>query len=150
MMQFAIIGIGAGAAAALLFASVTSGSWLSIPLFYLAPLPIMIAGLGWSHWAALIAALDRRVWRSGSCSARSSSLRSLLAPAFPPGGLAISPCWLGRRSGNGHERRRSNGIPPGRLVMWAAILGALVVHCRHSEFRHRRQKLPRAALRDAA
>ena len=57
MMQFAIIGIGAGAAAALLFASVTSGSWLSIPLFYLAPLPIMIAGLGWSHWAALTAAL---------------------------------------------------------------------------------------------
>ena len=57
MMQFGLIGIGAGAAAALLFASVTSGAWLSIPLFYLAPLPIMIAGLGWSHWVALIAAL---------------------------------------------------------------------------------------------
>jgi len=57
MIQIAIIGIGAGAAAALLFASVTSGSWLSIPLFYLAPLPIMIAGLGWSHWAAMTAAL---------------------------------------------------------------------------------------------
>ena len=57
MMQLGLIGIGAGAAAALLFASVTSGSWLSILLFYLAPLPIMIAGLGWSHWAALIAAL---------------------------------------------------------------------------------------------
>src|ERR1039458_333538 len=57
MMQLGLIGIGAGAAAALLFASVTSGAWLSIPLFYLAPLPIMLAGLGWSHWAALIAAL---------------------------------------------------------------------------------------------
>src|SRR6476660_7402362 len=57
MIQIAIVGIGAGAAAALLFASVTSGSWLSIPLLYLAPLPIMIAGLGWSHWAAMIAAL---------------------------------------------------------------------------------------------
>ena len=57
MMQFGLIGIGAGAAAALLFASVTSGAWLSIPLFYLAPLPIMIAGLGWSHWAALTGAL---------------------------------------------------------------------------------------------
>ena len=56
MMQLGLIGIGAGAAAALLFASVTSGAWLSIPLFYLAPLPIMIAGLGWSHWAALTAA----------------------------------------------------------------------------------------------
>src|SRR5262245_56467888 len=57
MMQFAIIGICAGAAAALLFASVTSGVWLSIPLFYLAPLPIMIVGLGWSHWAAATAVL---------------------------------------------------------------------------------------------
>ncbi len=57
MIKFVVIGIGAGVAAALLFASVTSGIWLSIPLFYLAPLPIMIAGLGWSHWAALIASL---------------------------------------------------------------------------------------------
>ena len=57
MMHLAVIGIGAGAAAALLFASVTSGTLLSIPLFYLAPLPIMIAGLGWSHWAALTASL---------------------------------------------------------------------------------------------
>src|SRR5512147_558267 len=57
MLQTALVGIGAGAAAALLFASVTSGTWMSIPLFYLAPLPIMIAGLGWSHWAAAIAAL---------------------------------------------------------------------------------------------
>src|SRR5665647_2621423 len=57
MMQFGAIGIGAGAAAALLFASVTSGSWISILLFYLAPLPIMIAGIGWSHWAALTAAV---------------------------------------------------------------------------------------------
>jgi len=57
MMQFVMIGIGAGAAGALLFASVSSGSLLSIFLFYLAPLPMMIAGIGWSHWAALIGAL---------------------------------------------------------------------------------------------
>ena len=57
MMQIVLIGIGAGAAAALLFASVASGSPLSVPLFYLAPLPILIAAIGWSHWAALIAAV---------------------------------------------------------------------------------------------
>src|SRR6266576_1040447 len=56
MMQIVLIGLGAGAAAALLFASVASGSLISILLFYLAPLPILIAALGWSHWAALIAA----------------------------------------------------------------------------------------------
>ena len=57
MVQLVLIGISAGAAAALLFASVASGSLLSVPLFYLAPLPILIAALGWSHWAALIAAV---------------------------------------------------------------------------------------------
>ena len=59
MVQIGLVGIAAGAAAALLFASVTSGVWLSIPLFYLAPLPIMIAGLGWSHWSALVAAVAK-------------------------------------------------------------------------------------------
>ncbi len=57
MMQIVLVGLGAGAASALLFASVASGSPLSILLFYLAPLPILIAAIGWSHWAALIAAL---------------------------------------------------------------------------------------------
>ena len=57
MVHVVLIGISAGAATALLFASVASGSALSVPLFYLAPLPILIAAMGWSHWAALIAAV---------------------------------------------------------------------------------------------
>ena len=55
MVPMVLIGIGAGAATALLFASVASGAVISILLFYLAPLPILIAAVGWSHWAALIA-----------------------------------------------------------------------------------------------
>jgi hypothetical protein len=57
MAQLIFIGISAGAAAALLFASLASGSPLAIVLAQLAPLPILIAGLGWSHWSALLAAL---------------------------------------------------------------------------------------------
>ena len=57
MVPMVLIGIGAGAATALLFASVASGAVISILLFYLAPLPILIAAVGWSHWAALIAAV---------------------------------------------------------------------------------------------
>ena len=123
MMQLGLIGIGAGAAAALLFASVTSGVWLSIPLFYLAPLPIMIAGLGWSHWAALTAAL------AGALA---------LGLAFGPvfffsflAGAGLPAWWLGylamlaRPAGNGAGPLE--WYPPGRLVVWAALLGALVV-----------------------
>src|SRR5258708_33536369 len=56
MMQGVLVGLGAGAAAALMFASVVSGSIAAIFLFYLAPLPIFIAALGWSRLAGLIAA----------------------------------------------------------------------------------------------
>src|SRR6267154_2823192 len=56
MMQIVLIGIGAGTAAALLFASVVSGATAAMLLLLLAPLPILIVALGWSHWAGLIAA----------------------------------------------------------------------------------------------
>ncbi len=44
MVQIVLIGLGAGVASALLFASIASGSPISILLFYLAPLPILLAG----------------------------------------------------------------------------------------------------------
>ena len=123
MMQFGLIGIGAGAAAALLFASVTSGAWLSIPLFYLAPLPIMIAGLGWSHWAALTGALTGAL-----------ALGIAFGPVFFFTFLAGAglPAWwlaylamLARPLGNGTATLE--WYPPGRLVVWAAVLAGLVV-----------------------
>src|SRR5260370_20341691 len=57
MLQILLVGVAAGLAAALLFASLLSHSLFSLLLFYLAPLPLMIAGLGWSHFAAVISAL---------------------------------------------------------------------------------------------
>ena len=71
--------VSAVAAAALLFASVTSGVWLSIPLFYLAPLPIMIAGLGWSHWSALVAAVAAAQKAAADTSAIDGAAKDLAA-----------------------------------------------------------------------
>ncbi len=130
MIQIGLIGIGAGAAAALLFASVTSGTLLSIPLFYLAPLPIMIAGLGWSHWSALVAA-----------AVASSALGlffgnifffAFLAGAGLPAWLLVYLAMLARPAangvgGNGASPAPLEWYPPGRLVVWSAILAALVV-----------------------
>src|SRR5262245_24780166 len=129
MMHFAIIGIGAGAAAALLFASVTSGTLLSIPLFYLAPLPIMIAGLGWSHWAALTAALAGAV-------ALGLVFGAVFLFAFVAG-AGVPGWWLGylamlarpvpATAGERQDEAALEWYPAGRLVLWAAILAALVV-----------------------
>ena len=131
MLQIGLVGIGAGAAAALLFASVTSGTWMSVPLFYIAPLPIMIAGLGWSHWSALVAAV-------GASAALGVAFGGTFFIAFLAG-AGLPAWWLGylallARPGN--ETGAQSGTaasaalewyPPGRLVVWAAVLAALVV-----------------------
>lgn len=57
MGQILLIGLAAGAASALLVAGVAAGTLLAVPLFYLAPLPIMVAGLAFSHWSALFGVL---------------------------------------------------------------------------------------------
>jgi hypothetical protein len=124
MMQIVLTGIGAGAAAALLFASVSSGSWLSVALFYLAPLPVMIAGLGWSHWAALIAAL------TGSLALGAVFnfvfLLAFLAGAGIPAWWLTYIAMLARPAGNG-ATPGLEWYPPGRLVVWAALLAAMLV-----------------------
>ena len=129
MMQIVIIGIGAGAAAALLFASVTSGSWLSIPLFYLAPLPIMIAGLGWSHWAAMTAALAGALGL-GAVFGTVFLLAFAAGAGFPAwwlGYLAMLARPVAATNGSGQGAASFEWYPPGRLVVWAAVLGVLVV-----------------------
>ncbi len=129
MLQIGIIGIGAGAAAALLFASVTSGSWLSIILFYLAPLPIMIAGLGWSHWSALVAALSGAL-AVGVVFGGTLFFAFLAGAGIPAWWLAYLT-MLARpadtHSGNGAAPAALEWYPPGRLVVWAAALAAIVV-----------------------
>ena len=130
MLQIGIVGLGAGAAAALLFASVTSGTWMSIPLFYLAPLPIMIAGLGWSHWSALVAA-------AAASAALGIAFGGLFFIAFFTA-AGLPAWWLGylallARPGEAGQIGTPPGAaalewyPTGRLVVWAAVLAALVV-----------------------
>ncbi|HMA74075.1 MAG TPA: DUF2232 domain-containing protein [Xanthobacteraceae bacterium] len=123
MTQVVLIGIGAGATAALLFASVT-GAGLSVILFYLAPLPIMIVALGWSHWAALVAAVVAAAMLGGTFGIFffGTFLTSIGVPAWWLGYLAL----LGRPIAKGGAARME-WYPPGRLVLWAAMLGAAVI-----------------------
>ena len=124
MVQIVLIGISAGAAAALLFASVASGSMFSIILFYLAPLPIVIAAVGWSHVAGLIASLSA-----------AAALAVVFGGAFFVAflvGVGLPAWWLGyltllARPAAGDLSGAVEWYPPGRLILWAALLGAAVV-----------------------
>ena len=124
MLQMVLIGIGAGAATALLFASVASGAVVSILLFYLAPLPILIAAVGWSHWAALIAAI-----------VASAGLAVFFGGTFFLAfllGIGLPAWWFGyltllARPATSGAPDGLEWYPAGNLVVWTAILGAAVV-----------------------
>lgn len=119
MRSITATGLGAGLTSALLFASVISGSPLAVVLFYAAALPVMIAAMGWSHRAGLVAAV-----------AGTAVLGVWLGP---PAGIAYAlgvavPAWLlayfallGRTDETGTVRE---WFPTGSLVALAALLGA--------------------------
>jgi hypothetical protein len=120
--QIALVGIGAGATSALMFASVASGSVLSIALFYVAPLPIMIAALGWSHWAAMIAAL-------GAATTLAAVFGGMFFFAFLVG-TGIPAWWLGYLAMLARPAAAGGSLewyPPGRLVLWCAALATIVI-----------------------
>lgn len=122
MIHIVLIGLGAGIAAALLFVSVASGSMLSVLLFCLSPLPILIAALGWSHWAGLIAAFSA----AGGLAAVLGSVGLLVFLI----GVGLPAWWLGYLALLARPSQSPDGrdwYPAGRLILWAAVLGFLVV-----------------------
>lgn len=123
-VQTILFGIVAGAASALLFASIASGSPLAILLFYLSSLPIMVAAVGWGHVAGLIAAFVAAFGLAAGFGGL-FFLTFLVGVGFPAWWLGYLTL-LGRPSGSDP----ADGIewyPVGHLVVWAALLGALVV-----------------------
>src|ERR1700710_797944 len=61
MMTIILIALAAGSASALMFASIISGALFSLVLFYLAPLPLMVAGLGWGPLTATIGGISAAI-----------------------------------------------------------------------------------------
>jgi Predicted membrane protein (DUF2232) len=122
MVQTGLIGIAAGAAAALLFASVATGSVFATVLLYLAPLPILIAALGWSHWTALVAVL----FAAGGLAVVLGfhSFTGFLL------GVGVPAWWLGYLAllaRPGVDAASIEWYPPGRLLLWAALIAAMLV-----------------------
>src|SRR6478736_2903052 len=121
-----LIGAGAGLVSAALFASAATATSLAGILFYLAPLPICLAGLGWGWIAAAIAALAGMVVVGGVLG---------LAPSAVFAGAIAMPmavlCYLAllSRPAAAPQGQASVGLewyPVGRLLGWAAVIaGAL-------------------------
>ena len=129
MMVFGLIALIAGAASALMFASIISGALISLVLVYLAPLPLMLAAIAWGPFCGAIGGLVATILIAGA-----------LSPPLALGyGLAFAlPAWwlghlamLGRphvESGAGDDAAppRVEWYPLGRILLWIAALAALL------------------------
>lgn len=121
MLNVLSVGVGAGLVSALLIAVVIKGTALALLLFLLAPIPILIVTLGWSHRSGLIAATV-----GGLAVALALSPTEGLAFAV---GTALPVWWLGYLAllGRPDAAGVTEWYPLGRLLAWIAATAALTV-----------------------
>lgn len=147
MIPNLLVGIGAGLVSALLIAVVAAATPLALFLYLLAPLPILIVALGWSHRAGLVATAAGAL----ALAVALSPLRGLafaVATALPAWWLAYLTL-LGRAGANG----AMEWYPLGRLLAWIAATSAIVLTAAavlspggYEAFRGRTQEIVQALI----
>ncbi|MEW6643123.1 MAG: DUF2232 domain-containing protein [Pseudomonadota bacterium] len=126
MMTQILIAVAAGCASALMFVSIVSGALISLVLFYLAPLPLMVAALGWGAASALVGGIAASLLIGIVLG-----LPYMVAFAVT---IALPAWWLGHLAllARPAEAAAANGAqpaldwyPPGRLLAWMAAFASL-------------------------
>jgi hypothetical protein len=131
MNNWLIIALVSGLAAAALQSAVVSGSAAAILLFYLAPLPLFIAGLGWGPVTAGAAALVGAVTMTATIGFE-PGLFFLVSSGLAP--IVISHLALINRPAraDGPEEgeasdNKTEWYPEGRLILWCAGIGCALM-----------------------
>ncbi len=126
-----LVAIAAGAASALMFASLISGSLIAIVLAYLAPLPLLVAALGWGPLAAVL---------GGAVAMAVLGVIAGITNTVILGVWAALPAWwlgylilLGRPVAANDPSREGNAAaatvewyPMGRVLLWIAATAGLI------------------------
>ena len=123
-----VIALVAGAASALMFASTMSGAFLSIFLYFLAPLPLMVAALGWGWLSAAVASIAAGIGLAAIFGLHYSFVYvlSVAAPSVWLGHLAL----LARPVADPNDPARPATLewyPIGRLLLWIVGIASLIV-----------------------
>jgi hypothetical protein len=121
-----IIGTGSGLVSATLFASAATATVLAGILFYLAPLPLCLAGLGWGAMAAMVAGLTGTIIVTATLGPGAGAVFALAAGA--PIALLSYLTLLSRpvTTSKGGGTSALEWYPPGRVLGWAAIIAGLL------------------------
>lgn len=121
-----LIGAGAGLVSAALFASAATATALAGILFYLAPLPICLAGLGWGSASAGVAALTGTVVVASVLGPATGAIFAIAIGA--PIAVLCYLTLLARPAAapQGEALGALEWYPLGRLVGWAAIIAGIL------------------------
>ena len=131
MIAIVLIAIAAGSASALMFASIISGALISLLLFYLAPLPLMVAALGWGPISATIGGISAATGLGAIFGLRYciAFAVTIALPAWWLGHLALlgRPVTQGASSSNGASpvAPALEWYPVGRILLWITGFAAL-------------------------
>ncbi|MBS0530085.1 MAG: hypothetical protein JSS22_11935 [Proteobacteria bacterium] len=131
MIMSLLIAGAAGSASALMFASIVSGALISLLLFYLAPLPLMVAAMGWGPTSAAIGGV--------MAGAGLGSIFGIPYGAAFVLTVALPAWWLGHLALLGRPLPATSGgdgaaiatpppiewYPLGRILVWVACFAAL-------------------------
>ena len=132
MIMIVLIAIAAGCASALMFASFMSGALLSLLLVYFAPLPLMVAALGWGPLAATIGGIMAATALGAFFGLSFCIVFAVMValPAWWLGHLALlgRPVANAAPSGNGAAPAPPavEWYPIGRLLLWIAVSAFLI------------------------
>jgi hypothetical protein len=127
MIAIVLIAVAAGAASALMFASIISGALISLLLLYLAPLPLMVAALGWGPLCAAIGGVSAATGLAVIFGLPYSIAFAIAValPAWRLGYLAL----LGRPVPDGMATATDSAAvewyPVGRILLWIVAFAAV-------------------------
>jgi len=132
MIAIVLIALAAGCASALMFASIVSGALISLLLFYLAPLPLMVAALGWGPLSATLGGIAASIGL-GTMFGLPLCIAFALAVALPAwwlGHLVL----LGRPTSSNVASAEERTLvtpdlewyPLGRILLWTSGFAALI------------------------
>lgn len=127
MMTSILIAVASGLASALMFASIVSGALISIVLFYLAPLPLMVAALGWGSATALIGGIVAALGLGGifGFPYMAAFALSIALPAWWLGYLTLLARPVSNDPQLANLAPALDWYPTGRILMWIAAFATL-------------------------
>jgi uncharacterized membrane protein YuzA (DUF378 family) len=127
MIAVVLIAIAAGVASALMFASIISGALASLLQFYLAPLPLMVAAMGWGPLAALLGGVFATIGLGAmfGASYMGAFALTIALPAWWLGHLALLARPVSNDPQLANIAPALDWYPVGRILMWSALFATI-------------------------